>query len=115
MERRQLRSGHPVTPDGRYFVVGGRLWRMSNPALSEQEHAELVRRLGAARQAVRRFKRDLHLLSKARDRVDEIKRALGERGDVWWDDGAPDYNRHMAQNSPYAAWFWDIRAEARAA
>jgi len=22
---------HPVTPDGRYFVVRGRLWRMSNP------------------------------------------------------------------------------------
>jgi hypothetical protein len=20
---------HPVTPDGRYFVVGGKLWRMS--------------------------------------------------------------------------------------
>ena len=25
---------HPVTPDGRYFVVEGRLWRTSNPALA---------------------------------------------------------------------------------
>jgi hypothetical protein len=22
---------HPVTPDDRYFVVRGRLWRMANP------------------------------------------------------------------------------------
>jgi hypothetical protein len=22
---------HPVTPDGRYFVVRGRLWRMADP------------------------------------------------------------------------------------
>lgn len=25
---------YPVTPDGRYFVVRGRLWRRSNPGLS---------------------------------------------------------------------------------
>ena len=24
---------YPVTPDGRYFVVRGRLWRCANPAL----------------------------------------------------------------------------------
>ena len=42
---------------------------------------------------------------RARRRVDEIKRALGQRGDVWWTDGAPDYNRHMARNTPYADWY----------
>jgi hypothetical protein len=26
-------------------------------------------------------------------------RSLGERGPVWWGDGAPDLNRHMARNS----------------
>jgi len=88
-------------------VVSGRLWRMSNPALPEAERAELVRRLGAARQAVRSCKCDPALLRNARQRVDEIKRALGERGDVWWDDGARDYNRRMVQNSSYAAWFKD--------
>jgi hypothetical protein len=40
-----------------------------------------------------------------RERVDEAKRALGERGDPWWDDGAPDFNRRMARNTPYADWF----------
>lgn len=37
--------------------------------------------------------------------VDRAKRALGERGPVWWTDGAPDLNRHMARNTPYAEWF----------
>jgi hypothetical protein len=46
----------------------------------------------------------------ARARVDAAKRSLGERGPPWWDDGAPDYNRHMARNSPYAAWFAGLAA-----
>jgi hypothetical protein len=33
------------------------------------------------------------------------KRALGERGPPWWNDDAPDYNRHKVANTPYAAWF----------
>jgi hypothetical protein len=37
--------------------------------------------------------------------VDDAKRTLGERGPVWWADGAPDYNRHMVKNSPYADWY----------
>ena len=37
--------------------------------------------------------------------VDRAKRALGERGAVWWTDGAPDFNRHLVKNSPYAAWY----------
>ncbi len=41
----------------------------------------------------------------ARAAVDQAKRALGERGPAWWDDGAPDYNRKMAANTPYAEWF----------
>jgi hypothetical protein len=36
--------------------------------------------------------------------VDVVKQALGERGPVWWDDGSPDFNRHMAKNTPYADW-----------
>ena len=30
---------------------------------------------------------------------------LGERGPVWWTDGAPDYNRRMVANTPYSDWF----------
>ena len=41
----------------------------------------------------------------AQTRVDAVKHALGERGPGWWTDGAPDYNRHMARNTPYATWF----------
>jgi hypothetical protein len=42
---------------------------------------------------------------QARQKVDAAKRALGERGNPWWSDGAPDYNRRLAVNTPYAAWF----------
>ena len=42
---------------------------------------------------------------RAKLQIDELKRALGERGPVWWEDGAPDWNRHLVKNSPYAEWF----------
>jgi hypothetical protein len=38
-------------------------------------------------------------------RIDRVKRALGERGKPWWKDGTPDFNRHLAKNSPYAEWY----------
>jgi len=100
-------ADHPVTPDGRYFVVRGRLWRRSNPQLSEGERTRLVGLLMNARRAVGSAKMSGDTLAerKARADVDKSKRQLGERGPVWWDDGAPDYNRHMALGTPYAAWF----------
>jgi hypothetical protein len=90
--------------------VRGRLWRMANPGLEEAERAELVRRLMSARRAVRDAKQDADLEAEAvaHKAVDEIKRALGERGLVWWDDGSPDLNRHMAKNTPYAEWYAKI-------
>ena len=98
---------YPVTPDGRYFVVRGRLWRTTNPALSEQMRARLTSELMAARRAVRTAGRsaDAAALRAARSAVDTAKVALGERGPVWWSDGAPDYNRYLAKNTPYACWF----------
>ena len=96
----------PVTPDGRYFVVRGRLWRMSNPALADSEREALVRDLMAARRAVRARE------AGARARVDAAKHALGERGPVWWDDGAPDWNRHLAKNTPYADWYAALDSDA---
>ena len=101
---------HPTTPDGRYFVVRGRLWRMANPSLGEAERSELVRRLMAARRAVRDAKRsgDIEAEAAAHRAVDEVKHALGERGPAWWKDGAPDLNRHMAKNTPYADWYATI-------
>ncbi len=42
-----------VTPDGRYLVVRGRLWRRTNPDLPEDRRQELVDELMAARRAKR--------------------------------------------------------------
>jgi hypothetical protein len=91
-------SRYRVTPDDRYFVVRGRLWRKTNPSLPEEKRLALVADLMKAR--------------RARDRqgVARAKHALGERGPVWWSDGAPDYNRRMARNTPYAEWFATIPA-----
>jgi len=91
------------TPDGRYIVVRGRLWRATNPNLSASDREVLVKALMDARRRVRTS--DEALKSAARRDVDLAKHALGERGPVWWDDGAPDYNRRMARNTPYAGWF----------
>ncbi|OOW87315.1 hypothetical protein Xvtw_08735 [Xanthomonas campestris pv. vitiswoodrowii] len=95
------------TPDGRYLIVRARLWRTSNPHLSEEVRAALVSALMDARRAVKAAKRDddAQRLLAARRAVDAAKVALGERGTVWWTDGAKDFNRHLVKNTPYAAWF----------
>ena len=95
---------YPETPDGRYFVVRGRLWRKANPALTPEERDTLVRKLMKARRMLKKNGSADDRLD-ARRAVDEAKQALGERGPVWWTDGAPDYNRHMAKNTSYADWF----------
>ena len=86
-------------------MVRGRLWRTSNPNLPEAERERLVAELMSARRAVRDARGDEAALEAARARVDAAKVALGERGPVWWEDGAPDLNRHMARNTPYADWW----------
>jgi len=112
---------HPVTPDGRYFVVRGRLWRCSDPALSEDRRTALQHELMSAMRAKRaanklmrnaddddEYERGWIELSRARDWLHDVKVELGERGPVWWDDGARDWNRHMARNTPYAEWFFGL-------
>lgn len=107
----QSPSRYPITPDGRYFVVRGRLWRMSNPALDDAARARLVAELMAARRAVGVAKSaaDPAALAQARAQVDCTKRALGERGPLWWNDGAPDFKRRIAVNTPYTEWFARLR------
>jgi hypothetical protein len=96
----------PVTPDGRYFVVRGRLWRCSDPSLDPLERTCLIKELMAARRAVGAAqKAGGKGLAQARRKVDAAKRGLGERGDVWWSDGAPDYNRFLVRNTPYRTWY----------
>lgn len=110
--RRARGMTYPVTPDGRYFAVRGRLWRRTDPALPEAERARLTRELMAARRAVRAAlaQDDPRALGEARAAVDRAKVALGERGPIWWSDGAPDYGRRLARNTPYAAWHAEVAA-----
>ena len=104
---------HPVTPDSRYFVVRGKLWRMSNPDLAPEDKSRLLKQLMDARRAVKAAKatNEPEAETAAHRLVDQAKHGLGERGPVWWKDGAPDYNRHMARNTPYAAWYSAVDAE----
>lgn len=75
------------TPDGRYVVIDGRKWRAADPNLPEDERRALVKALMDARRAVRAAKQigDDEALRQARDRVHEVKVALGERGTPWWE------------------------------
>ena len=97
----------PATPDGRYLVVRGRLWRRADPTLPEAERQALVAALMRGRRAVGAALRsgDRQALASARAEVDAAKVALGERGPVWWTDGSPDLNRRMVRNTPYADWY----------
>lgn len=103
-----------VTPDGRYFVVRGRLWRRANPNLPPETRDTLVRELMAARRAVKAALKSggPAELALARKAVDTAKVALGERGPVWWTDGAPDLNRHKVSGTPYAEWWGANRSKA---
>lgn len=96
-----------TTPDGRYFVVKGRLWRCSNPALAAGERQHWVNQLMDARRAVKAAKasEDPDEMKVARAAVQKAKVALGERGPAWWEDGSPDFNRYKVANTPYADWF----------
>lgn len=103
-----------MTPDGRYILVRGRLWRRANPALPPAARDDLVKALMTARRAVRTAlgTNGPAGLAEARHAVNVAKIGLGERGPVWWSDGAPDLNRRMARNTIYAAWFDDLDQEA---
>lgn len=98
------------TPDGRYIVVQGRLWRRQRPDLEPAQRDRFVRDLMGARRAVRTAKRssDGAALAQARSAVDTAKNGLGERGPVWWTDGAPDLNRRMVRNTSYADWYASV-------
>lgn len=98
--------GTPLfTPDGRYIVVRGRLWRRADLNLAEAERQRLVDALMDARRAVAAARRQGLDEGAAHAAVDAVKVALGERGPVWWSDGAPDLTRRLARTTCYAAWF----------
>jgi hypothetical protein len=98
---------HLSTPDGRYLIVKGRLWRRTNPNLPDERRDALVRELMDARRAIGEIgrRKNGEAVAPFRARVDAAKIALGERGPVWWTDGAADFSRHLVKNSPYADWY----------
>lgn len=103
----------PQTPDGRYFVHSGRLWRRTNPTLPEPERERLVNELMDARRGVGAAKRadDAEAEREARSRVHTAKVALGERGPTWWD--GPDHNRMAPRDTPYADWWAGLSDDER--
>lgn len=107
MNAKRQASETPLTPDKRYVVVRGRLWRAANPGLGKQRRDALTRKLMEARRAVAaaRKAKDPPRLARARQSVQAAKVALGERGPAWWKDGARDYNRFLVKNTPYRDWF----------
>jgi hypothetical protein len=104
----------PLTPDGRYIVVRGRLWRSSNPGLGQEARQALVDRLMDARRDVKSALKagDGEALRAARSRVQAAKEGLGERGQPWWNDGTPDLNRHKVENTPYSDWWRRVQSAA---
>jgi len=73
-------------PDEHFFVVDGRRWRRTDPALPEDVAAALRSHLGRGRNAVKQAKRtgDDDVLEAARHRNGLAKHGLGERGPEWW-------------------------------
>ena len=96
-----------TTPDGRYIVIQGRLWRAPNPTLPAEAKVRYMRDLLNARRALKAAKAagDEDAISVARRMVARARVGLGERGPAWWKDGAPDFNRMQVRLSPYADWF----------
>jgi hypothetical protein len=88
---------------------------MSDPRLAPTNRDELVKTLMAARRAVgvARRNQDKEAEDEAHGEIDRAKTALGERGPVWWDDGAPDLNRHLARTGPYANWYANLHEDER--
>ena len=101
-----------TTPDGRYLVIQGRLWRAGDPSLPAQAKVKYMRDLLNGRRALKSAKLtgDEDAIAAARKLVASAQVALGERGKVWWRDGAPDFNRTLAKNSPYADWFASVES-----
>lgn len=106
------RKDYPETPDGRYFVSKGRLWRRTDPSLSDTDRRAAVKALMQARRAVGQAETE-DAMRAARADVDTAKRTLGERGPVWWEGGAPDDTRKAPKNTRYADWWAALPQNAR--
>ncbi|MET0863957.1 MAG: hypothetical protein ABWZ98_06445 [Nakamurella sp.] len=80
-------QGPERTPDGHHVLINGRRWRATDPEIPEEAAAVLRRELMSARRAVGAALKagDPGAERTARDRVQQAKVALGERGTPWWE------------------------------
>jgi len=78
--------------DDHFFVVNGRRWRRTDPALPEDVAARLRSHLGRGRNGVKLAKRagDEDAVARARHRNGLAKHGLGERGPEWWNRPEPE-------------------------
>lgn len=106
------RKAYPETPDGRYFVSKGRLWRKTDPGLDDSTRRAAIKALMQARRDLI-GQEDADSIAEARARVDAAKRRLGERGPVWWTDGARDQGGRHPKNSSYADWWQTLDPDTR--
>ena len=71
-----------------------------------------IKRLMKARLAVRNATNE-HEVSDALELVHTAKVELGERGPVWWNDGAVDFSDRHPTDTPYADWWLSLPEESR--
>ena len=90
------RKDRPHTNDGHYLVAKGILKRCTNPSLDDSTRRQAVKKLMQARMA------------KDSEGVLSAKITLGEAGEVWWDDDAPDYSGQHPSETPYADWWQSL-------
>lgn len=96
------RQDRPHTEDGRYLVARGVLKRCTNPAVDDSTRRKAIKKLMQAR------------MTKDKTAVLQAKVDLGEAGEVWWDDGAPDYSGQSPADTPYADWWHSMTPEEKA-
>lgn len=88
-----------LTPDGRYFLINGRRWRATDPAIPEGRRDELTKVLMAWRREVGRTK-GTDLESATRAGVQATKIALGERGTPWWEQSDDERRARWTTDVP---------------
>jgi len=77
-----------MPPADAFLEIDGRKWRRSDPRIPPALRQQLVNELMSARRAVRAATGAMETRA-ARQRVQDAKVALGERGAAWWLEATP--------------------------
>jgi hypothetical protein len=102
---------HPVTQDGRYFVVRGKRWRMANPNLSAEAPSEFLSELIAARSAVNRPSSQVISLRKRPPTTRSMSSNESSANAVVGRLARSEQT--YGQQTPCAAWYSDFKSAGR--